>query len=265
MTNTMNCFVLKGMKGMKNEFCKGISLKNLFVCMLVAGITYCISPCGLAHAEGQTKYSKDFFDTVEPIKMKDPLAVILGAMDKGEVFAFTYADAVKFAGHSCPAVAGAYKSTQMALRALYGDEIPVRGNIKVAFKGDVGYKVNGPISQVVTLITGAAPESGFKGFGTAGKYGRYNLMTFDRDNAPDSKATCSIVFQRVDNGKKTEVTYYVESVPANERMDKLIPLVLSGKASEDEAKEFGDLWQERVKKIVVNPPEGTFLVRAVKE
>lgn len=250
---------------MKDGFYKAILLKRLFVCMLVTWVTYCIFPCGLVHAEGQTRYSKDFFDTVEPIKMKDPLAVVLGAMDKGDVFVFTYADAVKFAGHSCPAVAGAYKSTQMALRALYGDEIPVRGNIKVAFKGDVDYKVNGPISQVVTFITGAAPESGFKGFGTAGKYGRYHLMTFNRDHAPDPKATCSIVFQRVDNGKKTEVTYYVESVPANERMDKLIPLVLSGKASEDESKEFGDLWQERVKKILLNPPDGTFLVKELKE
>lgn len=261
----MNCFILKGTKDMKDGFYKVILLKRLFVCMLFAWITYCIFPCGLVRAEGQTRYSKDFFDTVEPIKMKDPLAVVLGAMDKGDVFAFTYADAVKFAGHSCPAVAGAYKSTQMALRALYGDEIPVRGNIKVAFKGDVDYKVNGPISQVVTFITGAAPESGFKGFGTAGKYGRYHLMIFDRDHVPDPKATCSIVFQRVDNGKKTEVTYYAESVPANERMDKLISLVLSGKASEDESKEFGDLWQERVKKILLNPPDGTFLVKELKE
>ena len=39
--------------------------------------------------------------------MKDPLAVVLGAMDKCDVFVYTYADAVKSAGHSCPAVAGA--------------------------------------------------------------------------------------------------------------------------------------------------------------
>ncbi|TVL99437.1 MAG: hypothetical protein CV087_18135 [Candidatus Brocadia sp. WS118] len=197
--------------------------------------------------------------------MKDPLAVVLGAMDKEDVFTFTYADAVKFAGHSCPAVAGAYKSTQLALKVLYADEVPLRGNIKVVFKGGVDYKVNGPISQVATFITGAASESGFKGFGAAGKYGRYNLMSFDKEHTPDPKATCSMTFQRVDSGKKIEVTYCVESAPANERMDKLMPLVLSGKVSEEESKEFGNLWQERVKTILLNPPEGTFIVKETKE
>src|SRR3972149_448466 len=91
---------------------------------------------------------RKLYDRAEPIRIKAPLAVALGAMDKGGVFVFTYADAVKFAGRSCPAVAGAYKSTQVALKALYGDEAPARGNIKVTFKGSVDYKVNGPISQV---------------------------------------------------------------------------------------------------------------------
>lgn len=247
---------------MRNVFYRICSLKGSFAFTCIMLVTYCnVTLQKRVYAEGQTKYSKDFFDAVEPIRVKDPLSVVLGAMDKGESFIFTYADAVKFAGHSCPAVAGAYKSTQIALKLLYGDEVPVRGNIKVAFRGVVDHKVNGPISQVVTLITGAAAESGFKGLGPAGKYGRYNLMTFDKDNLPDPKAICSMIFQRVDNGKKIEVTYCIEPVSTNERMDKLMPLVISGKVSEDEAKEFGDLWQERVKTILFNPPEGTFLTK----
>ena len=261
----MNCFITKGNKSMHNKFYKTCSLKGLIACALVALITCCVTIHKHVYAEGQTKYSKDFFDKAEPIKIKDPLAIMLGVMDKGEVFVFTYGDAVKFAGHSCPAVAGAYKTTQMALKALYGEEIPVRGNIKVTFKGGIDYRVNGPISQIVTMITGAAAESGFKGFGPAGKYERYNLMTFDTDHTPDPIATCSITFQRVDNGKKIEVMYCVDHVPASERMDKLTPLVISGKASEDESKEFGNLWQERVKTILLNPPDGTFLIKELKE
>ena len=134
---------------MKNVFHKICPLKGLFLYTLGILAAYGIVIQTHVYAEGQTKYSKDFYDSAEPIKIKDPLAVVLGAVDKGEVFIFTYADAVKFAGHSCPAVAGAYKSTQLALKALYGDEAPVRGNIKVTFKGSVEYKVNGPISQVV--------------------------------------------------------------------------------------------------------------------
>src|SRR3990167_1728979 len=161
---------------MKNGLYNTCSLKWLFLCAFGIVVASYITVQRHVYAEGQTKYSKEFYDSAEPIKIKDPLAVVLGAMDKGEVFIFTYADAVKFAGHSCPAVAGAYKSTQIALKALYGEEMPVRGNVKVTFRGSVDYKVNGPISQVVTLITGASAESGFKGLGTAGKYGRYRTI-----------------------------------------------------------------------------------------
>ena len=104
---------------MKNVFYKICPLKGLFLYTLGILAAYGIVIQTHVYAEGQTKYSKDFYDSAEPIKIKDPLAVVLGAMDKGEVFVFTYADAVKFAGHSCPAVAGAYKSTQLALKALY--------------------------------------------------------------------------------------------------------------------------------------------------
>lgn len=257
--------ILKGKENMNRGFCRTYLVKGLAASALVAFMVCSAITYKHVYAEGQTKYSKDFFDKSESIKVKDPLASMLGAMDKGDVFVYTYADAVKFAGHSCPAVAGAYKSTQMALKALYGDEIPVRGNIKVTFKGNIDYKVNGPISQIVTMITGAATESGFKGFGPAGKHERRNLMTFDHDHTPDPSAICAITFQRIDNGKKVEAVYCVEQVPGNERMDKLTPLVLSGKASEDESKEFGNLWQERVKTILLSPPEGTFIVKEVKE
>lgn len=43
----------------------------------------------------------------------------------------SFFDAVKFAGHSCPTVAGAYMMTTEALKVLYPDSIPVRGNIEV--------------------------------------------------------------------------------------------------------------------------------------
>lgn len=250
---------------MNNGSYNTCSLKWLLLRAFGVVVASCLITQGHVYAEGQTKYSREFYDSAEPIKIKDPLAVVLGAMDKGEVFIFTYADAVKFAGHSCLAVAGAYKSTQMALKALYGEELPVRGNMKVTFKGSVDYNVNGPISQVVTLITGASDESGFKGLGPSGKYGRYNLMTFNKELSPDPKATCAMIFQRVDSGKGIEVTYSVDPVPVNERIDKLMPLVISGKASVEESKEFGDLWQERVKTVLLSPPEGTFIVKEMKD
>ncbi len=208
----------------------------------------------------QTKFNKSFFSSVEPIKIKDPLAIALGAMDKTEAFVFTYTDAVKLAGHSCPAVSGAYKLTQLALKSLYGSEIPVRGQIKVTFKGGIDNKVNGPISQVVTLITGAAGESGFKGLG-GGRYGRHNLLSFDETKEADEDAVCTVIFERTDRNKKIEISYSNYMLPANPKMGDLMPLAVTGKGSDAEIKEFGELWHERIKAVLMNPPEGMFVIK----
>lgn len=208
----------------------------------------------------QTKFNKSFFDSVEPIKIKDPLAVALGAMDKNEPFVFTYTDAVKLAGHSCPAVSGAYKLTQVALKSLYGNETPVRGQIKVTFKGGVGYKVNGPISQVVTLITGASGETGFKGLG-GGRYNRQNLLSFDETKEADEDAVCTVIFERMDNNKKIEISYNNSMLPANPKMGDLMPLAVTGKGTDAEIREFGELWHERVKAVLMNPMKGMFTIR----
>lgn len=211
----------------------------------------------------QTQFNKSFFDAVEPIKIKDPLAIALGAMDKSESFIFAYTDAVKFAGHSCPAVSGAYKLTQLALKSLYGNEIPIRGQIKVTFKGGVDYKVNGPISQVVTLITGAAGASGFRGLG-GGRYNRQNLLSFDETGEADEDAVCTVIFERMDTKKKIEISYDNSMLPANPKMGDLMPLAVTGKGTDAEIKEFGELWHDRIKIVLMNPPKGMFVIKELK-
>ncbi len=44
-----------------------------------------------------------FFEEVPEIAVRDPLAALLGAAEHGRI-EYSYADAVKLAGHSCPAV-----------------------------------------------------------------------------------------------------------------------------------------------------------------
>ena len=211
----------------------------------------------------QTKFNKSFFDKVESIRIKDPLAIALGAMDKSEAFVFTYTDAVKFAGHSCPAVSGAYKLTQLALKSLYGSETLIRGQTRVTFKGGIDYKVNGPISQVVTLITGASGESGFKGLG-GGRYNRQNLLSFDETQEADEDAVCTVIFERMDNKKKIEISYSNYMLPANPKMGDLMPLAVTGKGTDAEIKEFGELWHERIKTVLMNPPKGMFVIKELK-
>jgi hypothetical protein len=139
----------------------------------------------------------DFFDEVQTIKVKDPLAFVLGAVIDGD-YEFNYLDVVKSAGHSCPTVAGAYLITAEALKALYPDEVAVRGNISVEFKESLEDGVAGVISNVVSQITGATDKSGFKGL--AGKFARHSLMDFD------AQIDSSARFTRIDNDKRNGST-----------------------------------------------------------
>lgn len=210
--------------------------------------------------EGQSKWKQDFFDDAEEIRLKDPLSYVLGAMDEGEVMIFSYADAVKMAGHSCAAVSGAYKATAKAVKFLYGDEPGVRGDIKVTIKGKPSDLAYGPMSQVMTLITGASTETGFHGLG-GGRFGRYNLLTFDEDNFEYN----TFIFERRDNGKKVKITYNPQVLPENPRMGEVAGLTISGVASKEQREEFFSLWQGKVRKILLEEDQypGLFSVEEV--
>ena len=184
-----------------------------------------------------------YYDEVQTIKVKDQLSAVLGAFSMGE-YEFNYMDVVKSAGHSCPTVAGAYLITAEALKVLYPNELAVRGNIKVEFKEALEEGVAGVISNVVSQITGATDKSGFKGL--AGKFARHSLMDFD------SNIDSSARFTRVDSGKSVDVFYDPSSVMPNPSMGVLMQKMMSGQAQPQEIKEFGELWQDRVKRIFEN-------------
>lgn len=212
-------------------------------------------------AEGQSKWAQDFFDKVEPIKLKDPLAYFLGAMSEGDYFIFKYADAVKLAGHSCPAVSGAYKITAKALKALYGDEIPVRGEIRVAILGRPTDMAYGPMSQVITFITGASTITGFGGL--AGKFKRRNNLVFDEKQFEYN----TFIFQRMDTKKMVKVVYNNQLIPEDPKLGELFPSVISGTATEKEKKEFQRLWQDKVRWVLLGEDkiEGLFVVEEIRD
>jgi hypothetical protein len=184
-----------------------------------------------------------FYDTVEAIKLQDPLASLLGAFEKGE-YEVSYIEVVKAAGHSCPTVAGAYLMTEAALKALYKDERAVRGMIDVSFKEKMHEGVAGVIGNVVSHITGATDKSGFKGIG--GKFARHSLMHFEAD------ITSSARFVRLDTQESVEVVYDPSSIPASPEMMPIMKKMNLGDASAQEIALFGQLWQERVEKIFQN-------------
>ncbi|NCO02006.1 MAG: hypothetical protein GW906_09270 [Epsilonproteobacteria bacterium] len=185
----------------------------------------------------------NFFDTIEVIKVQDPLSNVLGVFEGGE-YALSYLDVVKAAGHSCPTVAGAYIITLEALKVLYPNERAVRGNIKVEFEEAQEEGVAGVIGNVISHITGATDKSGFKGL--QGQFARDSLMHFNAD------INSSARFTRVDNAKSVDVTYNPSSVMPNPDMQILMAKMSKGEASANEVKEFGALWQDRVKRIFEN-------------
>ncbi len=185
----------------------------------------------------------EFFDTIESIKVQDPLSQVLGAFEKGE-YEFNYLDVVKQAGHSCPTVAGAYIITLAGLRALYPEQRAVRGNIKVEFEEALEDGVAGVIANVVSQITGATDKSGFKGL--QGQFARHSLMHFSAD------IDASVRFTRVDTNRSVDVTYNPNPIAPNPAMMPLMQKLSSGEATPQEVKEFGELWQDRVKRIFEN-------------
>ncbi len=182
----------------------------------------------------------EFFKKIPIIETYDPLAELLGTFENGKID-FMYIQIVKAAGHSCPTVAGAYIMSYHALKALYPDSLPVRGEIKVEFKEDLEDGVAGVIANVITNITGATSKSGFKGLG--GKFARHSLMFFN------ASINSSARFTRVDTGKSVDVYYDPSCVPGDPKQQLLMQKVMKNSATQEERKEFGALWQNRVEKI----------------
>lgn len=197
----------------------------------------------------------DFFDAVPLISLNDPLCELLGTFADGELD-IAYLDVVKGSGHSCPTVAGAYLMSYHALKALYGNERAVRGQIRVEFSQAVDEGTTGVIANVISYITGATEISGFKGLG--GKFSRQALMAFEQ-------AVPSVRFTRIETEKSMEKSvdlfYDPSSIAPDPSQMQLMPLVLKGSASLEQRAEFARLWQERVRRILIENFENSELVR----
>jgi hypothetical protein len=183
-----------------------------------------------------------FFATAPPLHLRDPLAELLGAVPPGSALEYTFTEVVKAAGHVCPTVAGAWLVTRAALAALYGAGTPVRGEIAVACMGAPEQFGYGPMAQVIANVTGAAPETGFRGLG--GRFARAGLLTFH----PETPALATFVFTRTDTGSGVRVTYQPESIAPDPGTRTAMTAALAG----DEAggRELRRLWLDRVERIL---------------
>ncbi|MDM5262943.1 hypothetical protein PF327_01900 [Sulfurovum sp. XTW-4] len=184
-----------------------------------------------------------FFDEVDTIQLYDPLSDFLGAFEEGKV-EIGYLDCVKQAGHSCPTVAGAYLMTMVGLKMLYGTELPQRGNIYVGIKGERSEGTIGVIGNIISFIVGASGEEGFKGI--QGRFSRDHLLAYDQ------KMMGEVTLKRMDNDTSVSLSYDPSVVPGDQRLRPLMGKILQGKASDLEEGIFKELWQSRVKEILLS-------------
>lgn len=196
----------------------------------------------------------DFFDQVPSLRVRDPLAELLGCAERGEL-EYRFSDVVRLTGHSCPTVASAYWLTCLSLWHLYGDRLPERGGIQVEFQDSARSGTTGVVAAVVQLLTGAAGSSGFKGLG--GRFNRAGLIRF----APD--LLLSMRFTRIDTGQVVDAAADLSLVPVDPRLESLLTRCLHGAGSPDEQRLLGELWQARVKTMLLDLAHdpGVFIVR----
>lgn len=184
----------------------------------------------------------DFFAQVPAITVHDPLAAFLGAPADGRL-SYTYADAVRLAGHSCPTVAGAWLMTVRALAALWPGELPERGRVQLLLPDAPESGVTGVVAAVAGLVTGAAGNGGFKGIG--GRYGRAGLVDFA------TAIPATLGFRRIDTGAGVLAHYDPSAVPAGPEMRPALQRLMAGVESAEDGAIFARAWQERVRRILL--------------
>lgn len=192
-----------------------------------------------------------YYGDIDPIRMQDNLAKTLGASDG--YYEYHFIDAAKTAGHVCPAVAGAWMESVIGLKALYGEQTPIRGRIHVTMKGSQDDGFTGAMANVISLITGVTDQQGFGGIFGVPEYNRQNLLAFKNDKSEGPMYT---IFTKLDESQQPEacvkVMYNPGAVLFKEAIRPLMKKVKMGTASDAEKIEFASLWQERVQRMMID-------------
>ena len=197
-----------------------------------------------------------FFSAAPGIVLRDPLAELLGAAEGG-LIEYGSADAVRLAGHSCPTVAGAYLMARAALRALYPDAVPERGSVVVTMSMAEEEGTTGVIAQVFTLLTGAAGNNGFHGIG--GHHARHGLLRYGSNDL-----SCIAGFCRSDTGDTVYVSMDLSSVSPAPQMRMLMGRALAADATDAERAAFASVWQDRVRKLLLQHAEDARVIKVVR-
>lgn len=176
--------------------------------------------------------SADYLDSFK-ISLHEPFSDFLMGSHDEKNFQVSLLDVVRFAGHACPSMTGAFLITKAAIEHLYPDtKVGIRGHIEIDIPDSPTNGAIGPMANVFSFITGAWGETGFGGF-QGGTFTRRNLLRFHSRNAQMG----SFRFTRTDTGNAVDITYQPSMVPAD--IDLSMPFQLQ--------------WRTKIKAILENP------------
>lgn len=235
------------------------------------------APTAAAEAAAPTQppqeslWTQDYITQVPPIRLIEPYFQMFGQSQTA--IPYSYEEAVKLAGHSCGATAGAWTIVRKALEALYPNgETPVRGQIAVNAPGAEDEWYVGVFGEIITYLTGAAPKTGFIGseFGqTNPVFVRQNKMVYL--DAPSGKPPPQLewVFTRLDNGAKVGVNFNLAVITpiATPERQELGKKMAAGTATPEEAAKYHEYWNARAKFVLENADtlDGFFNVKVYQE
>ena len=181
-----------------------------------------------------------FFDSIEPLTLQDDLSAFLGSSEEG-IIDISYLEIVKMAGHSCAVVSGAFLMAQKGLKALYGNDIPQRGHIKVELRDSYDDGNTPVFGQIFSNITGATLDSGFLGIGE--RFNRRNRLFY---GAPISSF---VRFTRLDTNDSVGLNFFPGKVVVP---GEIMQMAIGPNATEESKKAFPKKWQEMVQTLFEN-------------
>lgn len=200
----------------------------------------------------ETIWREDYIAAVPPILMQEPFLELYGQVV--QPVPYYYYEAVKMAGHSCGAVAGAWTITRKALEYLYPEAMPVRGHLRVTMPGAEDEWFIGVFGRVISFITGAETATGFPGAEFGEAYNRRNLMRYPDAPQGTPPPKMQWVFERIDTHQKVAVRFDLSKIqpPATPAFRERSAQVASGKTNVDDAAQWQQDWNTRVRFIFEN-------------
>ena len=141
------------------------------------------------------------------IQIFEPFSDFLQGSEAEKNFSISLLDVVRFSGHACLAVTGAFLVARAAIKSLFPETgICIRGNVQIDLAGLATSGATGPVANVFGFITGAWAQSGFGGL--QGRFARRDLLRFGSANAP----TRGYRFTRLDTGQSIVVSYHPDRI-----------------------------------------------------